>query len=68
MSKKERIILGSGQVYLVEFANAFPEVDTICVEDNRLGYISGGATLEYKPSFYQAKDEDVYKRQAQLIL
>lgn len=57
MSKKERIILGSGQVYLIEFTDTFPDVDTICVADNRLGYISGGATLEYKPSFYQAKDD-----------
>ena len=34
-----------------------PEVATLCVEQNRLGYISGGATLEYKPTFYEAKDD-----------
>ena len=55
MSK--RITLGSGKLYLIPYADTIPEVDTICVEDNLLGYIKGGATLEYAPTFYEAKDD-----------
>lgn len=55
MSK--RITLGSGHLYVTEFEETVPETSEICVEGNRLGYISGGATLEYKPTFYEAKDD-----------
>lgn len=34
-----------------------PTVEEICVPDNRLGHVSGGATLEYKPTYYTAKDD-----------
>lgn len=55
---KEKITLGSGVVYCTEFDGSnIPENATIEVESNRLGHISGGATLEYKPSFYEAKDD-----------
>lgn len=53
----KRITLGSGKLYLIPFVDSVPEVDTICVEDNLLGYIKGGATLEYAPTFYEAKDD-----------
>ena len=53
----KRITLGSGKLYCLPYASTVPEVDTICVEDNLLGYIKGGATLEYAPSFYEAKDD-----------
>lgn len=55
MSK--RITLGSGKLYLIPFADTIPDVDDICIEDNLLGYIKGGATLEYAPTFYEAKDD-----------
>ncbi len=55
MSK--RITLGSGKLYCIPFADTLPEVDTICVEENLLGYIKGGASLEYAPTFYEAKDD-----------
>lgn len=53
----KRITLGSGKLYCIPFADTLPEVDTICVEDNLLGYIKGGASLEYAPTFYEAKDD-----------
>jgi hypothetical protein len=34
-----------------------PEDTAIEVESNRLGYIQGGASLEYKPTYYEAKDD-----------
>lgn len=53
----KRITLGSGDTYIAEFTGAVPEKDVICVPENLLGYISGGATLEYKPTYYTAKDD-----------
>lgn len=53
----EKIRLGSGKLYCMEFTGTLPEISAICVDKNRLGYIQGGATLEYKPSFYEAKDD-----------
>lgn len=53
----ERIILGSGKLYAVLFEDTIPEDSVIEVEDNRLGHVKGGATLEYAPEFYIAKDD-----------
>lgn len=57
MSKLERITLGSGDLFIKEYSTTVPDVDEICVDGNFLGYIQGGATLEYKPTFYEAKDD-----------
>lgn len=56
---KDSIVLGSGRVYVTEFdaTAGIPEDSVLEVDDNRIGYISGGATLEYSPSFYEAKDD-----------
>lgn len=54
----EKIVLGSGKLYTVEFAGGeIPSDATIEIENNLLGLIQGGATLEYKPTFYEAKDD-----------
>lgn len=54
----ERIILGSGKIFAVEFdGSAIPENTVIETAENRLGHIKGGATLEYAPEFYIAKDD-----------
>ena len=54
----ERIILGSGKIFATEFTGGtIPENATIETADNRLGHIKGGATLEYAPEFYIAKDD-----------
>lgn len=57
MGASKRITLGSGKLYLMTFVDTLPDTDTICVADNLLGYIKGGATLEYTPTFYEAKDD-----------
>ena len=44
---KDTITLGSGKIYLQTFSESMPTVDTLCVESNLLGYIKGGASLEY---------------------
>lgn len=58
MAEPKRIILGSGKLYATEFAgNTIPEDTVIETPANRLGHIKGGATLEYTPEFYKAKDD-----------
>lgn len=53
----ERIILGSGYLHLKIFDGQLPTVEDVCTEENLFSYISGGATLEYKPEVYEAKDD-----------
>jgi len=57
MSKKEVIILGSGKLYLTEFVGTLPTFAALASEDNLFGAVSGGASLEYKPEYYTAKDD-----------
>lgn len=58
LSKRKDITLGSGKLYAQEYTGTtVPETEAICTDDNILGYISGGATLSYKPTFYTAKDD-----------
>lgn len=51
------IRLGSGDLYCLLFDGELPEIESICVEENRLGHIQSGASIEYKPTFYEAKDD-----------
>lgn len=54
----EKIVLGSGKLYTSVFANGtIPDDATLEVETNLLGLIQGGATLEYKPKFYEVTDD-----------
>ena len=55
--EKDKIILGSGKLYCTEFTGELPADSDIETDDNRLGYIKGGATITYSPSFYEAKDD-----------
>ena len=57
MAETERIILGSGNVHMKLFDGELPSVDDICTEENQISYIQGGATIEYKPTYYTAKDD-----------
>ena len=57
---KESIVLGSGDLYCTDFEGTDKELPAnkeIEKEENRLGHIKGGASIEYKPSFYEAKDD-----------
>lgn len=56
---KEKIVLGSGQLFALEFdsSTGIPEDEAIETENNKLGLIQGGANIEYKPTFYTAKDD-----------
>lgn len=54
---KENITLGSGKAYLVEYTGTMPDKDTICVAENLLGYIKGGAELTYEEETSMEKDD-----------
>lgn len=53
----EKIVLGSGKVYIDEFTGTIPENADIEIADKLLGRIKGGAALEYKPEYYTAEDD-----------
>ena len=59
MAKRDstNITLGSGKLYLQPYTSSVPTVDTICKADNLLGYIKGGASLEYTEETYEEKDD-----------
>ena len=59
MAKREKstITLGSGKIYLQAFADAMPTHTDLCKEENLLGYIKGGAALEYTEETYEEKDD-----------
>lgn len=63
---KETITLGSGKLYTLAFTGDVPVHETIETPENLLGLISGGASLEYAPEFYDAKD-DLGKAQKTVI-
>lgn len=54
---KKTITLGSGKMYIKEYEGSIPNNEDIEKEDNIVGYIQGGAELEYKPEFYTAEDD-----------
>lgn len=59
MAKRDNkvITLGSGKLYVQAYATAMPDYKTLCVDGNLLGYIKGGASLEYKETTYEEKDD-----------
>ena len=53
----ETITLGSGILYCTEFNGTIPEDETIETETNILGWIKGGASLQYTPEYYTEEDD-----------
>lgn len=54
----KRIPLGSGEIYVTEFTGTIPADTVIETKNNILGYIQGGASIEYKPTYYTAKSDN----------
>lgn len=54
---KETITLGSGYLYIDKFTGEIPTNENLEKDDCLAGYIKGGATLEYTPTPYTAKDD-----------
>lgn len=53
----DKIVLGSGKLYITEFTGTIPADETIETEVNLLGLIQGGASIAYTPSYYECKDD-----------
>lgn len=57
IDKPEEIILGSGDLFLVEYTDAIPEDSVIEADGNRAGNIKGGASLEYTVASLSVDDD-----------
>ena len=53
----EVITLGSGDLMIKEYTDTMPSYSDFKAETDLLGRIQGGATLEYKGTWYEAKDD-----------
>lgn len=60
---KDKIVLGSGDIFALEHTGEIPADATIEVAENKLGEVKNGATLSYKASYYTAEpDNGVVKK------
>lgn len=61
MAKREEpITLGSGKLYFQEYTDQVPtfeQVKALCVAENRLALIQGGASLDYAEETHEEKDD-----------
>ena len=59
MAKRDKstITIGSAVPYCMPYTDSVPTIDEICKEEYRLGYIKGGAALEYTEETYEEKDD-----------
>lgn len=55
----KQIVLGSGDLFVAPFNSetGIPEDATLEVAANNMGYIKGGASVEYKPTEYEIYDD-----------
>lgn len=59
---KEKVTLGSGMLYMAEFTGEFEKdfadiLEQLMKPENHAGWIKGGASIEYKPTMTQEKDD-----------
>lgn len=54
---KENITIGSCKAYMTVVEDTMPTKDDLFKEDNLVGYIKGGASLEYTEETYEEKDD-----------
>lgn len=58
---KEKVTMGSGEVFIDEFNGTLPEfeelIKTMMIDEKRAGWIKGGASIEYKPTMTTEKDD-----------
>lgn len=57
ISNKDDVVLGSGDLYLMEYADTVPTDTEIEIEANQVGHIQGGAALEYTNEWKTVKDD-----------
>lgn len=58
MKDKDEILLGAGEVYLMEFTGTkLPEESLIEAAENNVGHCSGGFSVDYKPTKYDVLNQ-----------
>lgn len=58
MSKKDEIVMGAGEVYMMIFEGGeIPAHETVEVEANNVGHCQGGFSIDYKPEVYDVKNQ-----------
>lgn len=57
LSDKDDVVLGSGDLYIVEYKSTLPEDNVIEVDTNKIGHIKGGAALEYTNEWKIVSDD-----------
>lgn len=55
--REDVITLGSGDLMIKEYTDTMPSYSDFDVTTDLLGHIQGGACLEYKSTWYEAKDD-----------
>lgn len=56
--ESKKIVLGSGEIYVKKWdGSAIPSDTELEKEENRLGYVQGGATFTYSSESYTAEDD-----------
>lgn len=54
---KDTITIGSAKAYMLVVEDTMPTKDELFIEDNRVGYIKGGAAIEYTEETYEERDD-----------
>lgn len=66
MAMANDVVLGSGKIYITRYTEGtvIGGLAQYCKEENQLGWIKGGASLEYKPTTYEIRDDlnVIYRR------
>lgn len=52
------VTLGSGDLYILDYAGSIPSDGDIETTENKIGSIKGGAELEYSPESYSVTGDD----------
>ncbi len=61
MGNKEEILMGAGEVYMINFdGQEIPEDAEIETDQNNVGHCNSGFAIEYKPELYDVKNQ--YKK------
>lgn len=53
----ERVVMGAGKWYAKGWESGAIDFETLCTEENLIGYTQGGATVTYTPETYTIEDD-----------
>lgn len=54
---KDTITIGSCKVYMMDATDTMPDKETLCKEENRVGYVQSGCAVEYTEETHEEKDD-----------